>query len=263
MAQCNTVGAWVEFLRDILVDEDDVTWPLSQKVNNISMAMAAIGEARPDAFTETIEVDVVAGQFQKLPKSTIAIIGDIYPLCVDTQGKVVSAGAPSQKADESVTRAFSFYDGGRCLGSNASTSTSSVASNASTALPVKSSCDSWAMKGHSFDARNPTQLIVLPPVPDGVTSKIRVTVQQCAPCYTVNDLETSVICRHKPELLEYLLYLHHQKEQESELALRRASDNANRYMTLLGFAYKKQSQFASGYFLGAQGKGDPAVLRPN
>jgi hypothetical protein len=63
--------------------------------------------------------------------------------------------------------------------------------------------------------------------------------------------------------LEQILYLAYSTPQESELALQRAAAHGARFERLLGFQYRMQSRFNSGYFLGKKPDGQPdeAVAR--
>lgn len=246
---CETLEQWVNRLRMLSVDREDVTWPIDEKVNALNMAISAVSAMRPDLYTETVEVELKAGTEQQLPNGVTAIVGDIRSLCIGSDGKQTE-GNPAKMADESEARAFAFFADKRCLGENAKYSSDNT-------------CSKWQLTSFTHDARAPQRLLVQPAVPDGVKPKIKIVVQRCPDCYSwETDKAKELPCKYTPAIAEYALYILYNNEQESEYSKARADSHFKRYTDFMSAGYRADARYGSGYYLGQVGDKDIAVVRP-
>jgi len=245
---CETLSQWVEKLRILSVDREDISFPLDEKVNALNMAVQAISLMRPDLYTETIEVELKAGAEQTLPTGVTAIVGDIRTICIGKDGKQTD-GNVAKIADEGEVRAFSFFKDKKCLGENAKYTSDNT-------------CSKWQLGSYTHDPRAPQRLLVQPPIPDGLKPKIKVVVQRCPDCFTWNtDKDKELPCKYGTAIAEYALYALYNTEQESEYSKARADSHFKRYTDLMGLGYRADSRYGSGYYLGQVGDKDIGVVR--
>lgn len=252
MSALGTVSAWVDALDDLLVDPERVTWTESARVTFLNLATDLLRESRPDAFVDDIEIPLVPGTSQKAPPGVVSFVGAPRNVCLDASGQVALSSEVSV-VDKNTVMAFAAFRSCAPVPQAPAGHASATPSP-----PGVARCSEWSMQGFESSAKTPGFFSVTPPVPVGVTAKIKVRVQQCAPTYSwPEDRDTQVVCRHKSLLLEMILYYAYQTPQESELALNRAAQHAQRFERMLGFAYKMQSRFEGGYFLGVKPDGQP------
>lgn len=246
-----TLGRFIDLIGDILVDQDHKSWSIETKTRFTNAGVRLANEARPDMYTKLVDVTLIAGEYQTLPDSTIALASNPVSIKVDANGNTSTASS-SEAIDDSVSRAFSFFKQCNPLVSGSNSGGNSV-----------SAVDSqWELKGFVFDARNPTLLKVTPAVPVGQSPKIKMSLQQTPPYYTwPADKNTAFPEKYIGEITEATLYYTFLSEQESELAYSRASDSMKRFQAITGLNYRMQSRMGSGFFLGQKGTGDEAVIR--
>lgn len=260
MPKLNSIESWVEALDFLLVDPERVTWPAPARVTFINLALSQLREARPDVFTEIIEIPLVPGTRQVMPEGVTAVVGKPSTLCLNESGEVVAGGSADQ-IDEDEVKAFASFPA--CKPTSGSTGAGGVA-RAAGAVTITTKCSTWGLQGFQFSPASPRTFSVLPAVPVGVTPVITVEAQTCAPQYEwPADKDKVVACRLRAELLEAILYYAYQTPQESELALNRANQHMQRLTQMLGLNYRMQSRHASGYWLGRTptGDSDPQVQR--
>jgi hypothetical protein len=251
LANFGTLESWIKFLDVILVDPKRKAWSEEARAGYITLALDALKESRPDAFTEEIPITLTPGASQKLPEGAMGIVGRPTFLCTDKTGAVVTGGA-ADIVDANTIAAFAHFP-------SCPTPTSTQTKVTPPAgVTVTTPCSQWSLQGVETSPNAPGYFTVSPPVPAGMAPVIMVKAQQCSPTYTwPEDASKPILCRHKAALLEQVLYYVYSTPQESELALQRAVAHGQRFERLLGFQYRMQSKFNSGYFLGRKPDGQP------
>lgn len=246
---CDTLKQWLTRLESLLYDKEGITWTAEDKTEALNLAIAAVAAYMPDAYTRTIEHELVAGEEQKLPSGVSNIIGDIRTVCKDKDGTTTTL-SPVKKGEEYENVAFKFFGDKRCVGSDTEQKDST------------NTCSKWALTSWTYDSRSPTRLIVSPPVPNGAKSTIKLTVAECPTCLTYPaDLDKELPCGYRAEITDYALSVLYSMPQENEQSLSNSVIHRKQYMDGMAVHYKAASRLGSGYYKGREGSGDPMVVR--
>ena len=246
---CDNLKQWLKRLDTLSFDKESITWTAEDKTEALNLAVAAVAAYMPDAFSRTIEHELVAGEEQKLPNGVSNIIGDIRTICVDKDGNETTL-SPVKKGEEYENVAFKFFGDKRCVGSDPEQKDS------------ENTCSKWALTSWTYDSRAPSRLIVSPPVPKGAKAKIKLTVAECPSCLSYpSDLETELPCDYRAEITDYALSVLYSIPQENEQALSHATTHRRQYLEGMSQHYRSASRLGSGYYKGKEGNGDPMVVR--
>ena len=253
---CDTLDQFIRRMASTLVDAEHITWTEADITDAVSDGLSAISSHRPEMFVEPVEVTLVPGSLQTLPEGTIAIVGNIHNICVAVDGTTTDGPIATMISADDI-RALSYVASTNCIsiptGDPATITAQSMATN---------SCKLYQVSSYVFDPRRPTSLIVSPSVPVGVRPRIQIIAQKCAPCLTWPESKGAELpCKYRPELKEYAMYALLSKQRESEAALGNAARHLTNFYNMMGIKYRQESHYQSGFFLGAKGDGDQAVVR--
>ena len=228
----NATAIIVQFFRD-MNDEARTRWQETDAIYYLNDALLAVFNARPDAFTITKNVTLVAG-------STQSVAG-----CVDLMS--VNQNSPSGGF---ITRGdldlFRTYNGDPC------------------SLPrTVEQIAGYEVDQWFYDQRNPGTWFVYPPVPAGVTVTVQVTCKELPVAYTVANLGTVVEPqRYRSALLEWMKKRAYEVDSESLTSFNLMQFHAAQFDRFMGIGYTADSRHQSGYEVGRIGTGDPRVVRP-
>ena len=211
-----------------------VRWPQQTLLNYLNNALIQIGTFRPDAYTTSIALVLVAGAQQALP------VG--YSLLKSLDYNASSSncpGAPITEANLDILRAFFKKPCG----------------------PTGGAAD-YRVTTYSYDAKNPHVYYVSPPVPDDAAGlQVTGTVVSSAPQYVFSDIAANTPIAIDPKyqnaINAWMLYEAYAIDTESTSSRQTKLDNFGAFWKTLGIEYKQESAYRSGHFLGQRGQGDP------
>lgn len=229
-----TVGNYITEVASQLSDQANARWTLADQVRYLNSALTVIGAYRPDAFTSTIAITMIPGTQQSLPTGVSSLKS------VDYNGPTANCvGSPITEADLNYMRAFFKQP---CSSTGGS--------------------DNYRVKTYAYDPRIPKTFYVSPPVPDGVVNlQVTATVILDAPQYTTGQLATTVAIdpKYHAAIVHWMLRCAWEVDTESVTSRQNKLDAEKIFWAELGFEYKQNSKYNSGYYLGQLGTKDPQV----
>jgi len=227
---CTDVSAQ---LNDQATGREFTRWTRALLLSYLNGALTEISSYKPDAFTASVSIPLVAGAKQQLPQDHLRL------LSLDTN----SNGSGITQADAELMNAFSPYT--CCAGEVVFDRNGNVV---------------YTAKSYAIDQRNPKVFYVDPPVPVGVTTAtVNGTTYAEPPQYTELEWGTPVNIESKylENILDYMQARAHDIDMESPMAKRNAQDFFRRFYQAMGVKYRVESAHRAGNVNGAVGDGDP------
>lgn len=213
-----------------------VRWPVAVLLTYLNDALIQVGNFRPDAFTSTVSLALVAGNQQALPVQYTLLKS------IDSNGAASNCpGSPITEASLDIMRAF-FKKNCQPTGGEAS----------------------YRVNTFSYDAKNPNVFYVSPAVPDSaVGTDVNATVVGPAPQYVMADYTTptniAIDQKYRNALISWMLFKAYEVDTESQTSRQTKMDAVSMFFKTLGVDYKQESLYRSGWYLGQRGLGDPAT----
>lgn len=237
------VGDVVKFVSAQLNDQGTIPytrWTQQNLIDYLNRGLIQIGTFRPDAYTSSQTLTLVAGAQQTLPANYSFLKSLDYN--ADSSN---CPGSPITEANLELLRAFFKKPCG----------------------PTGGAAD-YRVTSYSYDQRNPHIFYVSPPVPDDAAGlQVTGTVISPAPQYAVSDItaNTAIAIDQKYEnaLEAWMLYEAYNIDTESTSSRQTKLDNYGAFWKTLGIEYKQESAYRAGWFLGQRGQGDPSAKGAN
>ena len=202
-------------------------WPKASRYDAYVEAICKIRQYRPDAFSEKVEVELIAGQMQELPEGYERVMS-------------VDANADGTKISELDER-------------------SNVFNEQISGLPIGCSggaTGDYTATSADVDANNATAFCVTPSVSAtqaANNASVFVTAIKCQECVKLDDCVPS---QFKAEITDWLLYRMYSFETDSQYLLQKAQQARSNFESSLDKGYRYAAAQGSGYFLGQVGSGD-------
>jgi len=196
----------------------------------LNRALSEIGTYRPEAFSVPTELTLVPGVEQFANTGTGII--DVY---ANVDGPVI------RKADGSISNAFAVYD---------------ICPPAPKF--VRGTPEFW-VRSVSIDPNNTGTFYVEPPIPNGITVKVKALIPGDTPQYGLVDWDKKLGMPHKFDnnLIDFVLGCAYGLDTESPESRANSDMYYKRFYTAMGVKYKQESKFRSGNYLGQVGAGNP------
>ena len=235
------VGDSVKFVSGQLNDQGTpsyVRWTQQNLLDYLNRALIQIGTFRPDAYTSSTTLTLVAGAQQTLPAAFSFLKSLDYNASTSN-----CPGAPITEANMDLLRAFFKKPCG----------------------PTGGAAD-YRVTSYSYDMKNPHVFYVSPPVPDDAAGlQVTATVVSPAPQYLIGDIAANTIVaidqKYENAVEAWMLYEAYSIDTESTSSRQTKLDNEGLFWKSLGINYKQESLYRGGYYLGQRGQGDPAPSR--
>ncbi|MES2704849.1 MAG: DUF6682 family protein [Bacteroidota bacterium] len=234
----NTVGKIIEHVSGQLNDQgfklEYTRWNRETQLEYMNQALKEIGTYRPDAFTRTEPITLVAGTKQT--------VGDFKTL----KGIHDSNGLPIHEGDASLLKAFMAYD------------------YCTPKVQYKNGTPVYNVKSFGVSAADSKVFYVSPPVPNGVTPTITATLIGEPPELTLVDWDTELAMEGKyyNNLIDFMQARAYELDSESPNSRANSQMYFTRFYQAMGVKYRIDAAVKSGYYKGEVGTGDPrAVIR--
>lgn len=229
----NTVGKIIEHVSGQLNDQgfklEYNRWTRSKQMEYMNEALKEIGAYRPDAFSATRSLTLVAGIQQSIAED------------ITLKSATNANGIPAYETDAKILKAFSAYD------------------YCPPKVQYKNGTPVYTLKTFAVDSLDPKTFYVSPPVPSGLSPVITATVIGKPPELTLASWDTPLAMQDKyyNNLIDFMMARAY--ELDSESAASRANSNMymSRFYQAMGIKYKVDSAVKSGFFKGEVGTGDP------
>jgi len=223
-----------QFFRDVN-DATRVRWQSEDALDFLNDAVMMVFNLRPDAFTVTKEVTLIAGSKQPL-------IGCVDLLTVSQNTGGVD-GRPISRGNLEMLRTY----------------TSKSCSTPRTAEQIAAyEVDQWF-----YDQRDPETWYVAQPVPQGVDKTVQMTCREAPIQYSAGGLGLQLQTpRYRPAILDWMKRRAYGVDSESLTSYNLMSFHDKAFYQSIGVAYRADSQTQSGFAVGRVGIGDKAVVRP-
>jgi hypothetical protein len=199
-------------------------WTRAAIIQYVYDGLLQVALYRPDAFTSVVQATLVPGNKQVLPDGVTSLIGFADPLHVTED----SFG---------LTRAFN-----------------------KRACPEEFDCDGnvvYTLRSYNYDARNPKYFFISPPVPDGLTTPVVVSlIGASAPpvvdaTWWLNQLPGDV--KYYNAVMAWALSRAYEVDTESENSFRLMNFQRSEFYRMMGVKYQMDSKFSSGWYSGQRG----------
>ena len=231
------VGDTVKFVSGQLNDQGltpYVRWTQQNLLDYLNRALIQVGTFRPDAFTSSVTLTLVAGAQQTLPAAYSTLKSLDYNASTSN-----CPGAPITETNLDLLRAFFKKPCG----------------------PSGGAAD-YRVTSYAYDIRNPHVFYVSPPVPDDAAGlQVTGTAVSPAPQYVIGDIGANTVIaidqKYENAIEAWMLYEAYSIDTESTSSRQTKLDNYGAFFKTLGIEYKQESAYRSGYFLGQRGMGDP------
>lgn len=199
--------------RKMLVDADGVTWDDPFILAAINAGVSDIISHKPRANTVTGLLDLVAGAFQTLPATAIALV-DI----------ICNAGADGATLGRAITR--------------------TTAERMDAASPSWRSATGSAVKHFIYDERNPSAYEVWP----GPTGATKVKARTCNHPTALTALGDAVPldASYRNALVEFVLFRCYARDAENSLQSALATAHYAAYANTIGIQVQKQKSAGPG-----------------
>jgi hypothetical protein len=199
----------------------------------VNIGLAEIAGYKPDAFTTTTFIILATGAYQSIDDHVRLISADAN-----------EDGTSIHESDLDLLRGFSAY--------------------ADSVFPIEFTRQGkpiYQVKSYAIDPKNPVTFYVSPPVPAGITPKIRVTVQDVAPEYTDSmlDYEIPLESKYFPNLWDYVMARAYEVDRESKESQNNSKTHMALFLQAMGVKIRRESQFRTGFTNGQIGEGDSRV----
>ncbi len=234
----NLVGKIIEHVSSQLNDQgfklEYVRWNRETQLEYMNQGLKEIGAHRPDAFTRSENITLVAGIKQT--------VGDFLTL----KDLHDSAGTPVHEGDASLLKAFSTYD------------------YCTPKVQYKNGAPVYKIKSFAVSGTDLKTFYVSPAVPYGMSPVVTATLIGTAPELTLADWDTALAMEDKyyNNLLDFMQARAYELDSESPNSRANSQMYFQRFYTAMGVKYKVDAAIKSGFFKGEVGTGDPrAVLR--
>lgn len=248
VANCTTVRSIILRASRILNDDirenagesDYVRWPRATLIDYLNEGLALLQSLRPDSFTDTVVLTLVAGTKQRLPDGMDKLLEVVSNVTTDAQGNDVLSDEVRQQEEE-----FS----GVLLRYNCA-----AASCATTAIAANTK-----IKSYSLSSQDPRGFRVEPAVPEGATAKVCARVVREPRIFCPGDLDAciGVPRKHEAALVDWVLHRAWLSDIESAFARASSVDAHNRFYANVDSARLNEARHGSGYTGGMIGEGDP------
>lgn len=191
-------------------------WTRADWMEYFNRGLMEIGAYRPDAFTTTTKIKLVAGAKQSVPEGvTIDAIGP------DQNGNIATT------ADSETYKAFATY--AKCKPKP----------------EVKNGKIVYAVKSVSIDKDDPSIFYVSPPVPAGIDVEVDAKAIGQPPQYTLADWNKPIAIASKyfNSLCEYATACAYKLDTESQISQRLAQQLFANFYQVMGVKYRMDTAF--------------------
>lgn len=229
----NTVGRIIEHVSGQLNDQgfklEYTRWTRITQLEYMNQALKEIGAYRPDAFTRTEQITLVAGT-----KQTIADLKTLKDLHA-------SDGTPVHEGDASLLKAFMPYD------------------YCAPKVQYKNGTPVYNLKSFAISSTDPKTFYVSPPVPNGLTPMVVATLIGEAPELTLADWDKPLAMQAKyyNNLIDFMQARAYELDSESANSRTNSQMYFSRFYQAMGVKYKVDSALKSGFYKGEVGTGNP------
>lgn len=203
-------------------------WPRKVLMEYLNLGLAEIGTYRPDAFSSTVNANLVAGV-----KQEINTLGTIDSVEVN--------GVPLNKADITLYQAFAPY------------------ATCPPNVRMVHGRPSFKLRSVAIDPDQKGVFYVSPAVPAGINLQVKVKVTGNIPQYGLDTWNEPVDMQKKyiNNLVGFMLALAYQRDTESQISATKSQRLFSLFYQSMGVKYKVDSAHNSGYYKGEVGTGDP------
>lgn len=232
-----TVGEIVKYVSTQLNDQQHnreyTRWTRPMLVDALCLALTAIGTYRKDAFTGNVTIPLVPGSRQ-----TSTGYSEIVEIIANADGK------PAHKADPTLLKAFSAYN------------------YCPPKLQFKNGVPVYSVKSAGVDETDPKTFYVSPAVPSGLQVAVLAKVVKDTPKYTLADWDkpVEIDLKYLNNVIDFMQARAFELDTESLAAQTASQKFYKQFYSSLGITYKMDSAFASGFYKGQVGTGDPRAM---
>lgn len=229
----NTVGQIITHVSGQLNDQgfklEFVRWTRELQLEYVNQALKEIGAYRPDAFTVTAEITLVAGIKQSV--AAYKTLKDLHD----------GNGLPIQSGDAAILKSFVGYD------------------YCTPRVQFKNGAPVYNVKSFAVSGSDIKTFYVSPAVPAGLSPKVIATLIGEAPELTLADWDTKLEMQDKyyNNLLDFMQARAYELDSESPNSRANSQMYFQRFYSAMGVKYKVDSAVKSGFWKGQVGTGDP------
>lgn len=221
-------------------------WPRDILLEYMKEGLKEIATYKPEAFMQTVEIELVAGS-----KQTVRVLNEgKYDVSYDanfTFEKVVSNkdGSFVSEADLSLMRAFGAY-----------------ATCPATPKVDKYGKIIYSVRSYAKDDVSNNGFYVSPPVPPGLTPKVSVSVISAAfvPSLASWDQILPLSDKYYNNLIDYMMARAYQRDTESQVSQAQSQRLLSMFYQSMGTKYKFDAARGSGFYEGKVGTGDSRAI---
>jgi hypothetical protein len=215
-------------------------WSDAELVDYLNEGLSVMQGLRPDAFTTIETITLTPGVRQELPEGMDRLV-ELLDNVTSEDDASISNGAISEATDN-YKNALRRYDCNKQTGECA----------------PQAEIDGYLVRSFSVSPSDPTSFTVEPPVPAGASPTVTARVVGAAPCHDASDGTCiGVAGKHAAALVDWMLFRAWSADIESEFAFRSAAAANQRFYAIVGLQRLNEARYASGFWLGAEGDGDP------
>lgn len=233
-SSCTTVSEFLDNIGVILNDKGDEKacsqfkrWPDTSRFEAYKEAICSLKEMRPDAFSERVEVPLVAGQMQEVPEGYDRILSVVG----NADGTKISA------LDER-SSVFNDQVAGLQIGCRAGVSGAYSATSA------------------DVDPNNDRAFCVTPSVSAVQASDGSTVIAMAVKSDDCLCLTDCVPGQFKSSITDWILFRMYSFETDSQYLLQKSSSHRNYFERSVDKQYRYHQAQGSGYWNGAVGSGD-------
>lgn len=222
-------------LNDQLRNRAFTRWGRGILLGYLNLGLLEIGIYKPDAFTKSVDLDLVAGDKQQVDETI-----DLLSIDANADGSKIT------NANSDLLTQFSAY--AKCAPS----------------LKMVNGRPVLKVQDVSIDKYNPRVFYVYPPVPNGVPMKVRATIVDSPPQYAMKDWTKPVKIAPKftNSIIDFMMAKAYELNRETSPADRANSlQYYQKFYDGLGVKRKIEDKMKSGFWNGRTGQGDPQAGR--
>ena len=219
-------------------------------LNQFNMSLSALAEARPDAFKSTIEIPLVAGVFQQLPKGVTFLVQVLDTAYKDESGVAKPCVSKPLVADDTYISKFGAW--GKCV----STEPAVVAG------AVADPCESFKASSFSYQKKLGNFFQVTPAAPVGTKAIVMASVYKHPEKVLLKDIDTYEVCDYVNIIFARMMANLLMLDSADDSLIKKHQLYNQQWLDFVRINYRSAARVGSGYYLGEVGTGDPAVIRP-
>jgi hypothetical protein len=221
------------------VTDHEGSWSDTAIVDYINEGIGLLQSLRPDAFIKLINLRLTPGVKQVAPEG-IDRIAEVLN-ATDADGNII--GDIQRRSDTALSRLPANVG---CSGNPDVTDTCTNA-------------EAYVATSATINDFDPRSFDIYPPPPRNADSYVCVRAVMDPPCFCANrpGEEFDIPVKFHAAIIDWVIHRAYLRDIESTYAIAQSTNAFNRFYTIISNGQTGESKFGSGYFLGAEGSGDP------